>query len=83
MKDYMELFKEVLMIMMSIKEVYNVIDTLCLNSRSSPDQLSDVFIFMSCISGYTRVQTGDGLMLDAITGPTEWSFANALVMILL
>jgi len=37
MKDYMELFKEVLMIMMSIKEVYNVIDILCLNSRSSPD----------------------------------------------
>ena len=41
MKDYMkcdmELFKEVLMSMMSTKEVYNVIDILCLNSCSSPD----------------------------------------------
>ena len=36
------------------KEAYNVIDILCLNLRSSPDYLSDVFIFMSCIPGYTR-----------------------------
>ena len=41
MKDYMEcdkeLFTEVLMSMMSTQEVYNVMDILCLNSRSSPD----------------------------------------------
>ena len=36
------------------KEAYNVINILCLNSRSSPDILSDVFIFMLCIPGYTR-----------------------------
>ena len=35
MKDYMDLFKEVLM--MSIMEVYHDIDIWCLNSRSSPD----------------------------------------------
>ena len=36
------------------KEVYNVIDILRLNPRSSPDILSDVFNFMPCIPGYTR-----------------------------
>ena len=47
MKDYTELFKEVLMIMMSIKEVYNVIDILCLNPRSSPDNICLTYSF-SC-----------------------------------
>ena len=47
MKGYMELFKEALMIMMSIKEVYNVIDILCLNPRSSPDNICLTYSF-SC-----------------------------------
>ena len=67
------------MVMMFIKEVSNVIDILCLTHVAH--QTSCLTYLFSC--HVSQVIHECRLMLDAITGPTEWSFANALVMILL
>ena len=72
---YMKMLKEILMVLLFRKKVHNVID---IYPRSSPDQLSDVFIFMLCVTGYTRVQI-DARCYNWTDGV---ELCNALVMIL-